>query len=252
MTVGSLERAALVGLINLIHAVGHHAQGNGILNHDVGGHTHEQVGLSTYPFLAARRLYAFSHIEVIAKVPSKAVVGNGIDREYGLLARIHKCTSLSTGRSKAWKHDCTIIDAGILSLDQTESQTARPTQVGIIGIAQFRASLQISRAATTGGVAQDIDELRNSAGYRLAAFGLRYRSHHVAFQNLTVHGFDVKEGVVIFQCDADGLQCIVVGQQEGFVLWRKDIRYATLLVQIQNLIVVIADQAVLDGHPTSV
>ena len=96
MSVGSLESTTLVSLVNLIHAVGQHAQSNGILDHHLGSHTHEEVGLSTYPLLGAHGLDALGNIEVVAKVPALTVIGNGIDREDVFLARIHKRTSLTT------------------------------------------------------------------------------------------------------------------------------------------------------------
>ena len=137
MSVGSLESTTLVSLVNLVHAVGQHAQSNGILDHHLGSHTHEEVGLSTYPLFAAHGLDALGDIEVVAKVPALTVIGNGIDREDVFLARIHKCTSLTTCCAKGRNNHYAIIDIGIVSLSKIKGNTSRTTQVCIIGIAQF-------------------------------------------------------------------------------------------------------------------
>ena len=137
VSVGSLESTSLVSLVNLIHAVGHNAQSNRVFNNYFCSHTHEEVGLSTYPLFAAHGLDALGDIEVVAKVPALTVIGDGIDREDVFLARIHKCTSLTTCCAKGRNNHYAIIDIGIVSLSKVEGNTSRTTQVSIIGIAQF-------------------------------------------------------------------------------------------------------------------
>ena len=203
--VSSLKAATLMGLVNLIHAVGDYAQRNGIAYHHFGRHTHKEVGFLSNPLLAGRGLDTFCHIEVIAKIPTLAVIGSRIDCENILLLRIHESTHLSTRSAKSGNHNCTIIDVCIISLSQTESNACRTTQVGIIGIAQLRACLQIGRTVATRRITEVIDNHGHATDDILTTFWLEYSTHHVALEDVTIHRLDVVERVIIFQRDADVL-----------------------------------------------
>ena len=102
-------------------------------------------------------------------------------------------------------------------------ETERGAHVSRVSVAELGARLDVGGASASRRVPQDVEQQRDSGQGHLLPVRLRTGGHDEPPHRLTAERLDVVVVPVVVEGDADGLQRVVVVEQEGGVLRREDV-----------------------------